>query len=85
MKRDFVVRCGINAGYVYFDESIPLEEMSDRAIDIAGHMQKHAPPNSICIAKPAIEPLEDRTGFVQTTKIVDGYEVYMSERRKSPR
>jgi class 3 adenylate cyclase len=85
MKRDFVIRCGINAGYVYFDESMPLEEMSDRAIDIAGHMQKHAPPNSICIAKPAIEPLEDRTGFVQTTKIVDGYEVYMSERRKAPR
>ena len=85
MKRDFVIRCGINAGYVYFDESMPLEEMSDRVIDIAGHMQKHAPPNSICIAKPAIEPLEDRTGFVQTSKMVDGYEVYMSERRKSPR
>lgn len=85
MKRDFSVRCGINAGYVYFDDTLPLEEMSDRVIDIAGHMQKQALPNSICIAKPAIEPLEDRSGFFCTSKIVDGYEVYMSDRRKVPR
>jgi class 3 adenylate cyclase len=85
MKRDFVVRCGINAGYVYFDETMPLEEMSDRVIDIAGHMQKHADPNTICIAKPAIEPLEDRSGFIATTNVVDGYEVYMADRRKAPR
>lgn len=85
LKKEFRIRCGINAGYVYFDETIPLEEMSDRVIDIAGHMQKHAPPNTICIAKPAIEPLQDRTGFVPIKKIVDGYEVYISERRKTPR
>jgi class 3 adenylate cyclase len=42
MKKDFIVRCGINAGYVYFDDSLPMEEMSDRVIDVAGHMQKHA-------------------------------------------
>jgi class 3 adenylate cyclase len=85
MRKDFVVRCGINAGYVYFDDSLPMEEMSDRVIDVAGHMQKHAPPNSICIAKPAIEPLQEREGFIPITKVVDGYEVYMSERRKVPR
>jgi class 3 adenylate cyclase len=85
MRKDFVLRCGINAGYVYFDDSLPMEEMSDRVIDVAGHMQKHATPNTICIAKPAIEPLQDRDGFVPTTRVVDGYEVYMSERRKVPR
>jgi class 3 adenylate cyclase len=85
IKRDFLIRCGINAGYVYFDETLPLEEMSDRVIDVAGHMQKHAPPNTICIAKPAIEPLQERDGFIPITKAVDGYEVYMSERRKVPR
>jgi class 3 adenylate cyclase len=85
LRKNFVVRCGINAGYVYFDDSLPMEEMSDRVIDVAGHMQKHAPPNSICIAKPAIEPLEDREGFVPVSRVVDGYEVYMSERRKVPR
>jgi len=85
MKRDFSVRCGINAGYVYYDESLPMEEMSDRVIDIAGHMQKHSMPNTISIAKPAVEPLESRSGFVPTPNVIDGYEVYISERRKLPR
>jgi len=76
MKRDFVVRCGVNSGFVYFDESMPLEEISDRVIDIAGHMQKNAKPNSVCVAKPAIEPLNDRIGFEPAGRMVDGYEVY---------
>lgn len=84
MRRDFRVRCGINSGYVYFDESIPMEEMSDRTIDIAGHMQKQAQPNTICIAKPAIEPLRERTGFVPVSKVVDGYEVYLWGEPETP-
>jgi len=76
MKRDFTVRCGVNSGFVYFDESMPLEEISDRVIDIAGHMQKNAKPNSVCVAKPAIEPLHDRIGFEPAGRVVDGYEVY---------
>jgi class 3 adenylate cyclase len=76
MRRDFAVRCGINSGFVYFDDTIPLEEISDRVIDIAGHMQKHAKPNSVYVAKPAIEPLNDRNGFEPSGTMVDGYEVY---------
>jgi hypothetical protein len=76
MRRDFAVRCGVNSGFVYFDESIPLEEISDRVIDIAGHMQKNAKPNSVCVAKPAIEPLNERNGFEPAGRVVDGYEVY---------
>jgi class 3 adenylate cyclase len=76
MRRDFVVRCGVNSGFVYFDESMPLEEVSDRVIDIAGHMQKHAKPNTVCVAKPAIEPLNERNGFEPAGRVVDGYEVY---------
>jgi class 3 adenylate cyclase len=76
MQREFVIRCGVNSGFVYFDESIPLEEISDRVIDIAGHMQKNAQPNSVSVAKPAIEPLNDRVGFEPSGRIVDGYEVY---------
>lgn len=76
MKRDFVVRCGINYGYVYFDPAVPMEEMSDRVIDVAGHMQKYAAPNSIAIAKQAIEPVHTREGFVTAGRMVDGYEVF---------
>ncbi len=76
MKRNFTVRCGVNSGFVIYDESMPLEMISDRAIDIAGHMQKYAEPNTVNIAKPAIEPLHERTGFSPSGKVVDGYEVY---------
>jgi class 3 adenylate cyclase len=76
MRRDFAVRCGVNSGFVYFDESTPLEEISDRVIDIAGHMQKHAKPNTVCVAKPTIEPLNERNGFEPAGRVVDGYEVY---------
>jgi class 3 adenylate cyclase len=80
IRQNFKVRCGINHGYVYFDESVPLEEISDRVIDIAGHMQKHAQPNTICVAKIVVEPLEKRHGFVPAGRAVDGYEVYMWEK-----
>ena len=76
IKKDIIVRCGINSGYVYCDDSMPMEEMSDRVIDVAGHMQKYASPNSIFIAKPAIEPTNENSGFAPASRVVDGYEVY---------
>jgi class 3 adenylate cyclase len=76
MRQDFAVRCGVNAGFVYYDDNLPLEEIADRVIDIAGHFQKHAKPNTIWIAKPSIEPLGTRDGFSPTLEVVDGYEVY---------
>jgi class 3 adenylate cyclase len=79
LQQDFKVRCGINQGYVHFDESVPLEEISDRVIDIAGHMQKQAKPNTICIAKSLVEPLQEKNGFVPEGRVVDGYEVYIWE------
>lgn len=76
-KKDFKAKCGINAGYVYYDESVPMEEMSDRVIDVAGHMQKHAAPNTICLAKNIIKPLQEASHFIPISKVIDGYEVYM--------
>jgi class 3 adenylate cyclase len=76
MKSEFRVRCGVNSGYVYMDDDVPLEDVSDRVIDIAGHMQKHAEPMTVSIAKIVVEPLTDRAGFEETPKVVDGYQVY---------
>lgn len=75
IKKDFAVRCGVNGGFVYYDGTIPLENFSDRTIDIAGHMQKHASPNSLFIAKQIIEPVLSRANFVPSERIVDGLEV----------
>lgn len=76
IKRDFHVRCGINGGLVYIDEEIPLEQISDRVIDIAGHMQKYAKPDCINIAASVIEPLKTRAGFNETLNIIDEQKVY---------
>jgi len=81
IRQDFRVRCGINHGYIYFDESVPLEEINDRVIDIAGHMQRYAQPNTICIAKNFVEPMQERNGFVPSGRAVDGYEVYVWEKK----
>jgi class 3 adenylate cyclase len=75
MKQDFTVRCGVNAGYVHFDDAAPLETISDRVIDIAGHMQKYAEPNTVAVARKIVEPLRQSDGFSPTDKVVDGYEV----------
>lgn len=75
IRQNFEVRCGVNAGYVHFDEATPLEEMSDRVIDIAGHMQKDAEPSSVAVARKVIEPMRNTDGFEPTAHIVDGYEV----------
>jgi class 3 adenylate cyclase len=73
-KAEFKVRCGVNAGLVYFDDATPLETISDRVIDIAGHMQKYAQPNSVMVARKVIEPLRQVNEFTHTAQIVDGYE-----------
>ncbi|MGQ3888156.1 hypothetical protein ACQUW5_03865 [Legionella sp. CNM-1927-20] len=75
IKRDFSVRCGINTGFVYYDLSTPLEEFSDRVIDIAGHMQKHAKPNTIYVAQEIIKPIKTYEDFESSKVIVDGFEV----------
>ncbi|GEP54686.1 hypothetical protein RSO01_18520 [Reyranella soli] len=75
MRADFAVRCGVNAGYVHFDEATPLEAMSDRVIDIAGHMQKYAEPNTVAVAHKVIAPLRNPAGFTPTDRVVDGYRV----------
>jgi hypothetical protein len=76
MKGDFNIRCGINSGMLYFDPNEPLENISDRVIDIAGHMQKEAEPNTINIAKSSIAPLVQIGGFTNAEKLIDEQIVY---------
>src|SRR5688572_17638650 len=77
VKTQFRVRCGINAGSVHYDKSSRMEEMSDRVIDIAGHMQKYAAADTIFIARDVLEKGSDATGFRSADQEVDGFPVYM--------
>lgn len=76
LRREFAVRCGVNSGFVIYDENVPLDAISDPAIDIAGHMQKHADRNAIGIPKPVMEILSGGNGFVPSGKVIDGFEMY---------
>lgn len=76
ISRDFAIRCGIHAGNIYYDDQLPLEEITDQVIDIAGHMQKHADPGTIAISKMSIKPIENTIGFKDAEKKVDELEVY---------
>ena len=77
IKEDFKVRCGVNAGRVAFDPAIPMEAMSDRVIDVTGHMQKYAAANSIFVSKQCLDMLKAaKDGFEPANTNVDGYEVH---------
>ncbi|MGQ3890738.1 hypothetical protein [Legionella sp. CNM-4043-24] len=75
ISHDFAIRCGIHAGHIYYDEKLPLEEITDQVIDIAGHMQKHAEPGTIAISKLSIKPVDNPIGFKDLGKKVDELEV----------
>jgi len=79
INRDFIVRCGVNAGKVAFDDNMPMEEMSDRVIDIAGHFQKDAPKGSICVSKVVYNDLFDSSGFKAGNIEIDGLDTYVSK------
>ena len=76
VKTQFRVRCGINAGAVHFDKAQRMEEMSDRVIDVAGHMQKYAAADTIFIAREVLEKSSEAESFRPTGQKVDGYDVF---------
>ncbi|MDA1103183.1 MAG: guanylate cyclase [Gemmatimonadetes bacterium] len=75
MGTPFRVRCGINAGRVQYDAATPMEAMSDNAIDVAGHMQKYAAPDTIFMATDLISKYKIKGSFVSADTEVDGYAV----------
>ena len=82
IKNDFAVRCGINSGIIHFDESLSLEDISDRTIDIAAHIQKQAESTTIYVTKQSVKPLELHHYFLPADKNIAGYEIYKWRSRK---
>jgi len=76
VKTQFRVRCGINSGPVHYDKTQRMEEMSDRVIDVAGHMQKYAAADTIFISGEALNKGSENEGFRATGTKVDGYDVF---------
>lgn len=80
IRADFRVRCGINKGYLYFDETMTMEEMGDKAIDIAAHIQELAKPGTINANKKAI-PQEAMKYFRPANHFHEGCEIYRWEKK----
>jgi hypothetical protein len=75
MRTPFRIRCGVNAGRVQFDASMRMEEMSDNVIDVAGHMQKHADPDTIFVAADLVRGRRWKRDFAPANTEVDGFAV----------
>ncbi len=76
LRTQFKVRAGLNQGRVSIFEDSALEKVADHAIDVAGHMQKHAGEDGLQIAEFVYEKLQKKDGFVPTGNDVDGYKTY---------
>jgi class 3 adenylate cyclase len=76
LKMPFRVRCGMNEGSLALFDDSELQDVADRAIDIAGHMQKDARENTVWLPDVMYRELEDIRGFRATAKFVDGFEAY---------
>jgi class 3 adenylate cyclase len=75
LRREFKLRVGVNAGTVLFDERTPLEEMSDRVIDVAGHMQKHGSINMVCAPTEVAAACAGKFAFKPAGRRIDGFDV----------
>ncbi len=75
LRTPIEVRCGLNDGDVVIFEDSQLEKIADHAIDVAGHMQKHANINALWLSTEVFERLENKGGFVPVEAEVDGFSV----------
>jgi class 3 adenylate cyclase len=75
LPHPFRVCCGLNEGEVVIFEDSKLQKVADRVIDVAGHMQKKAPPNSLWLSSEVYDRLEEKPGFHPAQAQVDGLAV----------
>ena len=77
LKSRFSVRCGVNVGEVIFPPDRNMEEISDEVVDVAGHLQKNAAPDSLWVAKDVLTEVADPAGFnMVEDQQVDGRTVF---------
>jgi len=76
LKTRISVRCGVNEGRVPIFEDTKLEKLAHQVLDLTGHLQKHANPNTLWLSDEAWKQLKDRSGFMPTDQNVDGYKIF---------
>lgn len=76
LKTSFKLRVGVNSGVVSTDDATPMEKISSFSIDLTGHLQKYAEPDSMWISEKTFNTLAEKEGFVAITQKVDDTNVY---------
>jgi len=76
LNTPFQIRSGMNEGDVAIFDDTNLEKVVDHVIDVAGHMQKHAAPDTLWLSDELYQALEDRSGFGPVNTVVDGLAAY---------
>ena len=71
LRTSFRVRCGLNEGEVAIYEDSKLEKVVDHVIDVAGHMQKQAAPNTLWLGAEIYNLMGDKSSFYPTGKAVE--------------
>lgn len=76
LKTRISVRCGVNEGRIPIFEDTKLEKLAHQVIDLTGHMQKYANPNTLWLSDEVWKQLKQKSGFMPTDQNVDGYKVF---------
>ncbi len=76
LRTPFQVRCGMNEGEVPIFEDSKLEKIADHVIDVAGHLQKQASPDTLWVTEELYEIFTEKSGFEPAGVEVDGHNIY---------
>lgn len=66
LRAPFQVRCGLNEGELAIYEDSRLKMVADHAIDLAGHLQKQCPPDTLRVSGEVYARLANTSGFQPT-------------------
>jgi hypothetical protein len=84
LRRYLNVRIGINTGTLLLDDVKDLGKITERDIDIAGHLQKYGRPGELLISAATWERIANKTDFRKRWQTIDDTVVYKYRRTFSP-
>ena len=84
LRRYLSVRIGINTGTLLLDDVTDLGKITERDIDIAGHLQKYGCPGELLISGSTHERIANKTDFKKRWQTIDDTPVYKYHRTFSP-
>jgi class 3 adenylate cyclase len=76
LRRYLNIRLGINTGTLLLDSVGDLGRVTERDIDVAGHLQKYSRPGELLISAATWEKLANKEEFNRRWKNIDNTTVY---------